>query len=86
MSCEPIDDGIGRRSALSTSSRRSAICYCGSRRAFLRALGTFGSATVLPAPPVWAQAASAPAHRIDVHHHFFPQFLLEAWQKAGVRP
>jgi hypothetical protein len=40
---------------------------------------------VLPAPPVWAQAASAPAHRIDVHHHFFPQFLLEAWQKADVR-
>ena len=27
----------------------------------------------------------APPHRIDVHHHFFPQFLLDAWQKAGVR-
>jgi predicted TIM-barrel fold metal-dependent hydrolase len=26
-----------------------------------------------------------PPHRIDVHHHFYPQFLLEAWQKAGVR-
>jgi hypothetical protein len=33
------------------------------------------------APP----AAPAQSYRIDVHHHFFPQFLLDAWQKAGVR-
>ncbi len=35
----------------------------------------------------WGQGAATPVppHRIDVHHHFFPQFLLDAWQKAGVR-
>jgi predicted TIM-barrel fold metal-dependent hydrolase len=44
---------------------------------------------VLPAPGGLAQGegpalASLP-YRVDVHHHFFPQFLLDAWQKAGVR-
>jgi predicted TIM-barrel fold metal-dependent hydrolase len=56
----------------------------------LKSLAALGAASALPAPAVWAQGspapvAAAPPHRIDVHHHFFPQFLLEAWQKAGTR-
>jgi predicted TIM-barrel fold metal-dependent hydrolase len=72
-----------------------AGCGCGSRRAFVSSLAAFGASTVLGSTAAWAQGASpapppspapaTPPHRIDVHHHFFPQFLLEAWQKAGVR-
>jgi predicted TIM-barrel fold metal-dependent hydrolase len=73
------------------NGRRGGSCGCGSRRSLLKSFAALGATTVLRAPAVWAQGASpAPPsaqapHRIDVHHHFFPQFLLEAWQKAGVR-
>jgi predicted TIM-barrel fold metal-dependent hydrolase len=55
----------------------------------LTSLTALGASALMRAPAVRAQgqppAAANPPHRIDVHHHFFPQFLLEAWQKAGVR-
>jgi predicted TIM-barrel fold metal-dependent hydrolase len=72
-----------------------ACCRCGSRRAVLKSLAALGAAAALAevALPqvVWGQAPAAPpapptpAYRIDVHHHFFPQFMLDAWQKAGTR-
>jgi hypothetical protein len=86
MRCDPVDPA-----ARSTHECATTLCGCGSRRAFLQSFGAFSASSMLAAPAVWAQGASAPAaapgkpHRIDVHHHFFPQFLLEAWQKAGVR-
>ncbi|HEY6259090.1 MAG TPA: amidohydrolase family protein [Xanthobacteraceae bacterium] len=86
MRCDPID----RDSARSIRACSAARCDCGSRRAFLKTLGAFGAAAALPAPSVLAQGAPPPPapaqpHRVDVHHHFFPQFLLDAWQKAGIR-
>jgi predicted TIM-barrel fold metal-dependent hydrolase len=69
--------------------QRSTGCRCPTRRALMRSLGAAGATALLPAPAIRAQgqspAAATPPHRIDVHHHFFPQFLLEAWQKAGIR-
>ncbi len=85
MRCDPID----RSAARTVHGRSPGPCDCGSRRFLLKSLAAFGAATALGAPAVWGQGTSAAAspqpHRIDVHHHFFPQFLLEAWQKAGVR-
>jgi predicted TIM-barrel fold metal-dependent hydrolase len=87
MRCDPVD-----RNATTSAHGCSAICGCGSRRAFLRSAAAFGASVALPAPAVWAQGGSAPPpapaakpHRIDVHHHFFPPFLMEAWQKANIR-
>ena len=66
-------------------------CDCGSRRSLIKSFAALGASTALGAPAAWGQGASPalapvpPPHRIDVHHHFFPQFMLEAWQKAGVR-
>jgi predicted TIM-barrel fold metal-dependent hydrolase len=86
MSCDPID----RDAAPAMPACGLASCGCGSRRSVLKSLAALGATTVLGAPgQVLGQGAapapSSPPHRIDVHHHFFPQFLLEAWQKAGVR-
>jgi predicted TIM-barrel fold metal-dependent hydrolase len=90
MRCDPIDRIADRSSALCGIS----ACDCGSRRSFLRSIAAAGAAALVRAPAASAQVAptpapapapSAAAHRIDVHHHFFPQFLLEAQQKAGVR-
>lgn len=86
MRCDPIDRASERSSALCAMS----ACDCGSRRSFLKSLSAAGAAASVAAPASWAQIAPAPtspapAHRIDVHHHFFPQFLLDAQQKAGVR-
>src|SRR5689334_9521420 len=84
MRCDPID-----RTAVRSCARRGmSACDCGSRRSFLRSIAAAGAAVIARAPAAEAQVATAPlaaAHRIDVHHHFFPQFLLEAQQKAGVR-
>jgi predicted TIM-barrel fold metal-dependent hydrolase len=86
MRCEPVD----RDAARAVPSSDPHECVCGTRRSILTSLAALGAASALGAPAAWAQGASASApspqpHRIDVHHHFFPQFLLEAWQKAGVR-
>jgi 6-methylsalicylate decarboxylase len=85
MKCDAVD----RNAARAIHGCGPASCGCGSRRFLLKSLAAFGATTALGAPAAWAQGASpAPSsrpHRIDVHHHFFPQFLLEAWQKAGVR-
>src|SRR5258707_1179542 len=84
MWCEPVD----RNSAQSVHPCSPTLCGCGSRRGFLKSFSAFGASAVLPAPAVWAQGAPpAPAkpHRVDVHHHVFPPFLQEAWQKANVR-
>jgi len=63
------------------------LCGCGSRRAFLTSALAFSASTALGAPAVRAQApaqvAPAKPYRVDVHHHFFPPFLLEAWQRAN---
>jgi predicted TIM-barrel fold metal-dependent hydrolase len=85
MRCDSID----RNAARAIPGCSAALCGCGSRRFFLRSMAAFGATAALGAPAVWAQGApstpASPPHRIDVHHHFFPQFLLDAWQKAGVR-
>jgi predicted TIM-barrel fold metal-dependent hydrolase len=51
-----------------------------------------GSAAALTASAVFAPhvrgqdaPAAAKAHRIDVHHHFFPPFLVEEWKSNNVR-
>ena len=86
MRCDPIDRGGARASR----ACGPAACGCASRRSLLTSFAALGATSALGAPAVWAQGAAPapyrqPPHRIDVHHHFFPQFLLEAWQKAGVR-
>jgi predicted TIM-barrel fold metal-dependent hydrolase len=84
MWCEPVD----RNSAQSAHPCPPTLCGCGSRRSFLRSFSALGASAVLPAPAVWAQGATptpAKPHRVDVHHHVFPPFLQEAWQKTNVR-
>src|SRR6202163_450758 len=85
MRCDPIDRNAAR--AVHGCSRD--LRGRDSRRSVLKSLAAFGATAALGAPAVWAQGASpapsSPPHRIDVHHHFYPQFLLDAWQKAGVR-
>jgi len=85
MRCDPLD----REASQSGHGRGPVPCGCATRRSFVRSLAAFGASSVFGAPAVWAQGAppglATQPHRIDVHHHFFPQFLLDAWQKAGVR-
>jgi len=82
-------DPVGPQIALPAKHAGCApACGCGSRRMFLR--GALAAAAVLQAPAVLAQAGKpmAPAakpHRIDLHHHFYPPFLMDAWKKANVR-
>jgi predicted TIM-barrel fold metal-dependent hydrolase len=80
---------LDRQAAQSPPDGGSFACGCGTRRAFVRSLAAGGASAILGAPAAWAQGApaapSGPPHRIDVHHHFFPQFLLDARQKAAVR-
>jgi predicted TIM-barrel fold metal-dependent hydrolase len=84
MRCDPVD----RKAEASVQICHTGACGCFSRRSFIRSFSAT-AATTLPAPAVWAEAAlPAPAakpHRIDMHHHFYPPFLVEAWQKANVR-
>jgi 6-methylsalicylate decarboxylase len=85
MRCEPVDlDPAG-----STHAWGPVPCECRSRRSVLKSFAAMGATAALGAPAAFGQGvAPVPAsqlHRIDVHHHFFPQFLLDAWQKAGVR-
>jgi predicted TIM-barrel fold metal-dependent hydrolase len=91
MRCDRVSADAG----LSGRHCDAAICGCGSRRTMLRSAAAFGASAVL-ASAVWAQDAAKdglqgtapPAekpHRIDVHHHFFPPFMIEEWNKANVR-
>jgi predicted TIM-barrel fold metal-dependent hydrolase len=90
MRCDPIDRAAARAiPGCGPAACGLGPCGCGSRRSLLKSFAAFGAAAALGAPAVRAQGAApapaSPPHRIDVHHHFFPQFLLDAWQKAGVR-
>jgi predicted TIM-barrel fold metal-dependent hydrolase len=88
MRCDPVD----RKAELSLGLCRDVLCGCGSRRSFLKSFTAFGASAVA-APAVWAQGSATPPaptaagkpHRIDVHHHFYPPFLVEAWAKGNVR-
>jgi predicted TIM-barrel fold metal-dependent hydrolase len=82
MWCEPIE-----RKSFSHDCP-PALCGCTSRRSLLKSFAAFGAVTVLSAPAVWAQGGGArptKPHRIDVHHHFYPPWLQEAWRNANVR-
>src|SRR6478736_4023064 len=82
MWCEPINR---KRSAHDCAPM---TCDCTSRRSLLKSFGAVAAGTALATPTVWAQGGgSTPAkpHRIDVHHHFYPPWLLEAWRNANVR-
>jgi 6-methylsalicylate decarboxylase len=83
MKCDPVS----AEAVVSGGHGCSPVaCDCGSRRMFLRSVAAFGATTVF-APAVRAQDAApvAKPHRIDVHHHFFPPFMIEEWNKANVR-
>jgi len=88
MRCDPIDRVPEPSSHDCTMSR----CECGTRRSFLRSAAALTAAAALPTPALWAETAPPPVppvaikpRRVDVHHHMFPPFLQEAWQKANVR-
>jgi predicted TIM-barrel fold metal-dependent hydrolase len=92
MRCDPVD----RKVELSAQGCGVNLCGCGSRRSFLKSFSALGATTMvstpavmLAAPTVRAQSASSGAagkpHRIDVHHHYYPPFLIEAWQKGNIR-
>ncbi|MEA2905286.1 MAG: 6-methylsalicylate decarboxylase [Alphaproteobacteria bacterium] len=81
MWCEPVER---------TSSPHDcppALCGCSTRRSFLKSVSAVGAGALLPAPTLWAQPTTPATrpHRIDVHHHYYPADLQEAWQKANVR-
>jgi predicted TIM-barrel fold metal-dependent hydrolase len=83
-----------------TAARRKFFTRCGccseatgvppspDRRRFLAggaaALG-LGAATGLGGVPAFAQAPAAAKTRIDVHHHFIPQFHVDALTQPGRR-
>jgi 6-methylsalicylate decarboxylase len=88
MRCDPVDADAG-----ATTHDCASLCGCGTRRSFLRSFSALGATAMVSAPAVLsgrtvrAQGAAADAkpHRIDMHHHFYPTELLQAWQKASVR-
>src|ERR1700691_3524061 len=53
-----------------------------SRRKFLKALAMAGAGAILPGREILAQAISPSVRpmlgRVDVHHHLFPPFYIEA--------
>lgn len=58
-----------------------------SRRQFLMSLAALGAGAILPGGLLEAQTAPGggkmtPERIIDVHHHFFPPFFLEAWRNS----
>ena len=85
MRCDPIGPDTSSHSCVT-------FCGCGTRRTFLKSLAAFGASTALASPTILAGAPAALAettpakpHRIDVHHHMFPPFVLELWKKQSVR-
>lgn len=90
MRCDPVD-GTNTRTIHDCGL---SLCGCGSRRSFLKSFSALGASAMVSAPAVMlsdsaaqAQAtnASAKPHRIDVHHHFYPPDLRDAWKKANIR-
>ncbi len=85
MRCDPVD----RDAVLITHDCGLSLCGCRSRRSFLKSFAATGASAALAAPAVWAQGAAPPPvakpYRIDVHHHFYPPFLLQAWKDANMR-
>jgi predicted TIM-barrel fold metal-dependent hydrolase len=80
-------DAIAGAGQIKTSEHSLSGCNCGSRRSFMRAVAAIGASSVVSTRTAWAQAVATPAakpHRIDIHHHFFPRFLLDEWQKNNV--
>ena len=81
MRCDPVEPQAPVHGCVS-------LCRCNTRRTFLKSFSAFGAAaaTGLSAPAVWAEgAAPAKPHRIDVHHHMFPPFVIDLWKKENVR-
>jgi 6-methylsalicylate decarboxylase len=84
MRCDPVE---------AETASHDCLSGCGTRRTFLKAVAAVGVATtaLAPAAVLGEGAAPAPAvapakaHRIDVHHHMFPPFVQELWQKENVR-
>jgi predicted TIM-barrel fold metal-dependent hydrolase len=71
-----------------------SLCGCGSRRSFLRSFSALSATAMVSSPAVMLSGRTAYAqggapaekpHRVDMHHHFYPTELLEAWKKANVR-
>jgi hypothetical protein len=83
MRCEAVSK--------SSEAKHSAasVCSCFTRRTLLRTTTMLAAGAALSVLPAAAQStvstSEAKPHRIDVHHHFYPPFLQEAWQKASVR-
>ncbi len=73
-----------------TQANPAAITSRDSRRAFLKSLAAASAAAALPATKLIAQLARSVPGRIDVHHHMFPPFYVEAMQQQsqqqGFRP
>jgi predicted TIM-barrel fold metal-dependent hydrolase len=79
MRCDEITNGeVGQEPCA------GGQCGCTSRRFFLRSAAAAAASAVIPSTRVFAQPAGPAPRRIDVHHHFFPPFLIEAYEKAGM--
>src|SRR4051794_9233037 len=88
MRCDPVN-----ADAVATPHACASLCGCGTRRSFLRSFSALGATAMVSAPAVLSgravraqgTAAETKPHRIDLHHHFYPTELLEAWRTANVR-
>lgn len=88
MRCDPVDADAG-----ATTHACASLCGCGTRRSFLHSFSALGATAMVCAPAVLSgravRAQGTPVntkpHRIDMHHHFYPTELLEAWRTANVR-
>jgi predicted TIM-barrel fold metal-dependent hydrolase len=71
---------------LHEGDRSATDCACGtSRRGFLTRIGGLAAASALPGgTAAAADPTSAPAQRIDVHHHFWSPSYLAALKKANL--
>ncbi len=57
-------------------------CGCTTRRKLLKSFAAVRASAVLPAAGVMAQSPSAKPRIVDVHHHPFPPFVVEAYKSA----
>src|ERR1017187_10161513 len=56
-----------------------------ARRDVLKSIAALGVSSVLPSGSAIAQPATAKPLRIDVHHHFYPPVLVDAWKDAAAK-